>query len=653
MTGAWIWDAFHRETPNQLLRFRRVLGLERPAVSGTIAVAARGAFRVAVDGVLVAHHDVQSSVPGAESVDVDLTPALAGRSGRVVITIGVLLLGIGTHHQARALGGLFVTGSVRDADGREYALDSSAGWESTTPPPWRQAAPQSVWSAGHTEWSDRTEEEDGGWGAAVVYPDEQVPVRYDRRVVETPVDLLPSRIEHGTVTDVGGGHVGRAAECVALGRRRIPGGIGGIGGDGGYDLVLLPSEHVGFVELDVEADEPTTIDVITGETVDDSGWPAATRQGIAAIDTVVVPAGRTVHRFWNRRAFRSLAVIARPAAVRVRALTMHAVTAARPAASFRTGVERWDEMLAVSERTAAIGRQDHYEDCPLREGGHYVADARVQAILDVLTTGATDLAHRSVRQFAAAQDPDGMIPALSPSGTHHRIPDFALQWVSYLEDVLRLTGDDALAAELLPAVVRTIDWATAHVDESTGHLDVDEPGWWPFIDWYDFGPEALTAALDAQYLVAVQAAADLCARAGDTARAAEYRARVQALLNGMTPTGHPHAAVILLTGLPPEDARHVVAPDALDGFRVETGYFAFWLALAHLARGRADLAEQLVEDYWGSMLDAGATTWWERWSPEREVVESTGSSLCHPWSAGPLVLIPILVTGENRLARTR
>jgi hypothetical protein len=32
--SAWIWDAFHRETPNQLLLFRRVLRSASPIDSG-------------------------------------------------------------------------------------------------------------------------------------------------------------------------------------------------------------------------------------------------------------------------------------------------------------------------------------------------------------------------------------------------------------------------------------------------------------------------------------------------------------------------------------------------------------------------------------------------------------------------------------------
>ena len=102
--GAWIWDAFHRETPNQLMLFRREAELAAPAIDGALEIAARGSFRVWANGTMVAHHDLHSAAPGVESLRVDLAPGLAGATtSRLEVVVGVYLLGIGTHHQPRAL----------------------------------------------------------------------------------------------------------------------------------------------------------------------------------------------------------------------------------------------------------------------------------------------------------------------------------------------------------------------------------------------------------------------------------------------------------------------------------------------------------------------------------------------------------------------
>ena len=154
---SWIWDAFHRETPNQLVLFRRVVEAGVPLVDGALEIAARGSFRLWVDGDLVAHHDLQSSSPGAESVRCDLTAVLAARRARTTtLVVGVHLLGVGTHHQPRCLGGLWVAGTLHGSDGSAHPVDSGPGWTTHVPASWRQGAPQMVWSAGFTEWTDRT-----------------------------------------------------------------------------------------------------------------------------------------------------------------------------------------------------------------------------------------------------------------------------------------------------------------------------------------------------------------------------------------------------------------------------------------------------------------------------------------------------------------
>jgi hypothetical protein len=668
---AWIWDAFHRETPNQLVLFRRVVEADAPLVAGTLAIAARGSFRVWMDGVLVAHHDVQSAAPGADAIRCDLTAVLRERRARTAtVVVGVYLLGVGTHHQPRALGGLWVEGSLRTSDGAVHDVGTSPDWSTHVPASWRQNTPQMVWSAGFAEWSDLTLAPDGltagagdDWAAAVAYDDDQRPSPFDRDVVEDDVPLGPFLRETGTFLapppdDVPPGPpVDRAAAGVALGAHRladpapVPRGARPVGR---YGLWVVPHQLVGFLTLTVDATEPTTIDVLAGEALDDHGWPTATRQGIAAVDTVVVPAGRTTHRFWHRRTFRALACVAHGSgAVSVDAV-FATVTTRRPAPVFRSGVDRYDRMHAVSAATARVGRQDLYEDCPLREGGHYVADARIQALFDLATTGVPTTSRRSVLAFASAQDDDGMIPALSPSGTRHRIPDFSLQWPTFVEEHVRFTGDRPLLDEVYPAVVRCLDWAAAQTDPATSRFVLDRPGWWAFVDWHAFTPDALQAGVDAQHAVALRSGVALAETVGDDARAAVWRSALDRVLAGLGDVGkHPHAATILLCGLDRAQARDVVPEAALDGFVPETGYFTFSVCRAHLALGNPQAARELLDLYWGTMLDAGAGTWWERWSPTREVVESTGSSLCHPWSAGPLVLLPMLALGVDPFVRDR
>jgi hypothetical protein len=649
----WIWDAFHRETPNQLLLFRRTVTAAAPLVSGQIRVAARGPFRVWVDGRFVTHQDIQSSTPGADAVTVDLSDTL-GDGPSATLVIGVHLLGIGTHHQPHAVGGLHMSGALLDRSGGSHAVDTDGRWETAVPSSWRQDTPQMVWSGGFTEWSDRTlDDEDTGWSGAVEYPDTQVASPYERRVSEHPIDLDRYRTETGSIPSGEWARraldaPSRASALVAAGSIRQGGTVADHDSqDPRYDLYRLPHQLVGFLTLTIDAAAPATIDVAFGETVDATGWPTATRQGISAVDTVVVPVGRTVHRFWNRRTFRDLAVVVRSSGSAAVHVTFASVTADRPEPVFRTESKRYARMHAISVATVAVGRQDLYEDCPLREGGHYVADARLQAAFDIITTGVAQTSRRSIRQFAGAQDPDGMIAALTPSGTRHRIPDFALQWVCQVDEHVRLTGDDDLLTELRDALGRTMAWADGRW--SSAGFNAHGPGWWPFIDWYRFTPEALQAALDAQYAAALRAARSLAERGGDQAAADRYAARLHEVLAVRADMlRHPHAAAILACALDKDVAQSLIDPACFDDFQPATGYFMFFLCRALIVLGHPMTARRRLDTYWGGMLDAGAGTWWERWSADETVDDQ---SLCHPWSAGPIVLLPMLALGTDPFAR--
>ncbi len=63
--------------------------------------------------------------------------------------------------------------------------------------------------------------------------------------------------------------------------------------------------------------------------------------------------------------------------------------------------------------------------------------------------------------------------------------------------------------------------------------------------------------------------------------------------------------------------------------------------------GETATAAKGLEDFWGGMIDAGATTFWEKYEKGETEESATamyarpfGRSLCHIWGAGPLYLIP-------------
>ena len=75
--------------------------------------------------------------------------------------------------------------------------------------------------------------------------------------------------------------------------------------------------------------------------------------------------------------------------------------------------------------------------------------------------------------------------------------------------------------------------------------------------------------------------------------------------------------------------------------------------------GQWQAASKEIADYWGGMLDGGATTFWETYTPGETSETATamygrdfGRSQCHIWGASVLYLLPRYYFGiENNLAK--
>jgi alpha-L-rhamnosidase len=103
---------------------------------------------------------------------------------------------------------------------------------------------------------------------------------------------------------------------------------------------------------------------------------------------------------------------------------------------------------------------------------------------------------------------------------------------------------------------------------------------------------------------------------------------------------------------------------AVDGRKpddVITPYYGNYLLTAMARLGHRREAVQWMESYWGGMLGAGATSFWEAWDPawagadphaRLEADDKVGynASLAHGWSSGPAAWLMEEVLGVKALA---
>jgi alpha-L-rhamnosidase len=80
--------------------------------------------------------------------------------------------------------------------------------------------------------------------------------------------------------------------------------------------------------------------------------------------------------------------------------------------------------------------------------------------------------------------------------------------------------------------------------------------------------------------------------------------------------------------------------------KITTPYMRFYELEALCAMGEQDYVLKEMKDYWGGMLNLGATSFWEEYNPSQNGAahlamygRKFGKSLCHAWGASPLYLL--------------
>lgn len=130
------------------------------------------------------------------------------------------------------------------------------------------------------------------------------------------------------------------------------------------------------------------------------------------------------------------------------------------------------------------------------------------------------------------------------------------------------------------------------------------------------------------------------------------------------------AAMQVLGNLKNVDHRNLLQSDPAYGISTFYGYFVL---MAHRQHKNTDGAIQLIRDYWGAMLDFGATTFWEdfdlNWTAnafgidqlpvagKKDIHGDFGKycyighrhSLCHGWAGGPTAFLSDTVLGVKIL----
>lgn len=335
---------------------------------------------------------------------------------------------------------------------------------------------------------------------------------------------------------------------------------------------------------------------------------------------------------------------------------------------------------SVAANTLQLCMHSHFEDCPWREQKLYVGDMLLEALAAYYLWGAYDYVRKNLRQLAERRRSDGWVtsgPGVARgSGL---IVDFPLYYIIELRDYTLHAGDQAFLAGMYPHALRLLENYRKLGWSRDGLLDVGEADTfsnWCFINWNDIVKKGHCAPLNfllARALEASQQMAEWLDKRDDARRiGCERDALRDAVNHAFWDAKHglycdsryrgrpiPHFStetniLALLSGIPDNKQSEAILSALLSGKLCQTTPTPFFTALVAEALFRhrqGDAALQLIESYWGGMLQRGTDAFWEVFLPQTplDAMPPKWASLCHGWGSAPAYLLPAYVLGIRPL----
>ncbi len=328
--------------------------------------------------------------------------------------------------------------------------------------------------------------------------------------------------------------------------------------------------------------------------------------------------------------------------------------------SFKSSDDELNRIWDVAQRTLELNTREFFLDGIKRDHWVWSGDAVQAYLMNYYTFFDSDTVKRTTWALRGADPVDMHI---------NTILDYSLYWFIGISDYYQYAGDAAFVKSIYPRMVSLMDYVLKRRD-ANGMLE-GLPGDWVFVDWADMPKDGELTTVQLLFARSLDAMADSAEIAADHAGALHYRqlatelkakivatfwdpekqafihSRKDGKLNRLV-TRHPNMFALMLGYLDEEKAaavkRNVLLNDKVPA--ITTPYMHFYELAALAQSGQYDDVIGQIKDYWGGMLNNGATCFWEQYDPKQTGVQRYamygkpfGMSLCHAWGASPLYLL--------------
>lgn len=339
--------------------------------------------------------------------------------------------------------------------------------------------------------------------------------------------------------------------------------------------------------------------------------------------------------------------------------------------SFRCNDERLNQIWQTGAYTVHLNMQEYLWDAIKRDRLVWVGDLHPEVMTVSTVFGYNEVVPKSL----------DLIRDITPLPEWmNGISSYSIWWLLIHRDWYFYQGDLAYLKEqktYLTALLRHLISKT----DASGREQLDGNR---FLDWpSNANPAAINAGLQALMVQAMKAGDELCTILGDEALAHECRTVGARLVKAAPQVSKPilhktvdptapgskqAASLMALSGLltPKEADSKFLSVGGAQGFSTFYGYYMLRaMAAADNHQGAIDVIRQ----YWGAMIDLGATTFWEdfnmEWLPnasridelvpagKKDIHGDYGAycykgfrhSLCHGWASGPTAWLSEYVLG--------
>ena len=331
--------------------------------------------------------------------------------------------------------------------------------------------------------------------------------------------------------------------------------------------------------------------------------------------------------------------------------------------SFRSSDERLNQIWMTGAYTVHLNMQEYIWDGVKRDRLVWLGDLHPEVMTVNTVFGYNEVIPKSL----------DLAREITPlPGWMNGMCSYSLWWIIIHRDWYRYQGNLAYLKEQQTYLTDLLNLLFTKVDPA-GREKLDGGG--RFLDWPSSpNKQGVNAGLQALMLITFQAGAELCDILGDKALASKC-SETAALMQKYVPDHNQlkqAAALMALAGLIPARKANdeVIQAGGPKGFSTFYGYY---MLEAQAKAGDYQSAVNNIRQYWGGMLDMGATTFWEDFDLDwivnaagidepvppgkKDIHADFGAycyknlrhSLCHGWASGPTAWLTRHVLGVQVL----